>query len=73
MSGAGQTREGTSEQRIFRLDSSIRPYAWGSVTAIPDLLGQVPTGEPAAELWLGAHPAKPSRWRDHRTGLGWMS
>ena len=71
MSGAWQTGDGTSGRRIFRLDSSIRPYAWGSVTAIPELLGQVPTGEPAAELWLGAHPDEPSRWREHpdRTGL----
>ena len=71
MSGAWQASEGTSGRRIFRLDSSIRPYAWGSVTAIPELLGQVPTGEPAAELWLGAHPDEPSRWREHpdRTGL----
>ncbi len=65
------TRDGAFERRIFRLDSSIRPYAWGSATAIPELLGQVPTGEPAAELWLGAHPDEPSRWREHpdRTGL----
>ena len=71
MSGAWQAGEGTSGMRIFPLDSSIRPYAWGSVTAIPELLGQVPTGEPAAELWLGAHPDEPSRWREHpdRTGL----
>ena len=71
MSGAWQPGDGTSGRRIFPLDSSIRPYAWGSVTAIPELLGQVPTGEPAAELWLGAHPDEPSRWREHpdRTGL----
>ena len=71
MSGGWPTRDGAFERRIFRLDSSIRPYAWGSATAIPELLGQVPTGEPAAELWLGAHPDEPSRWREHpdRTGL----
>lgn len=45
---------------MLRLTNPIRHYAWGSPTAIPDLLGTPPTGEPAAELWLGAHPAAPS-------------
>ncbi|MFF2042883.1 mannose-6-phosphate isomerase, class I [Kitasatospora sp. NPDC058170] len=44
-----------------RLVNTVRPYAWGSVTAIPSLLGQEPTGEPQAELWMGAHPGAPSR------------
>ncbi|WP_069463496.1 mannose-6-phosphate isomerase, class I [Actinacidiphila rubida] len=44
-----------------RLITTIRPYAWGSLTAIPDLLGTEPTGEPQAELWMGAHPGAPSR------------
>ncbi|WP_159768196.1 mannose-6-phosphate isomerase, class I [Streptomyces sp. HM190] len=44
-----------------RLDNTIRPYAWGSTTAIPHLLGVAPTGEPQAEMWLGAHPGAPSR------------
>lgn len=35
-------------------------YAWGSVTAIPTLLGTPVTGAPQAELWLGAHPRAPS-------------
>ncbi|MFE0422464.1 mannose-6-phosphate isomerase, class I [Streptomyces sp. NPDC058953] len=43
-----------------RLTNSIRPYAWGSTTAIPALLGIAPTGEPQAEMWLGAHPGAPS-------------
>jgi len=38
-----------------------RPYAWGSRTAIADLLGWEPSGGPEAELWLGAHPGSPSR------------
>ena len=38
-----------------------RDYAWGSSTALPELLGTEPTGAPQAELWLGAHPASPSR------------
>ncbi|GAA4313363.1 mannose-6-phosphate isomerase, class I [Streptomyces venetus] len=44
-----------------RLDNTIRPYAWGSTTAIPHLLGTEPTGEPQAEMWMGAHPGAPSR------------
>jgi mannose-6-phosphate isomerase len=43
------------------LHNVIRPYAWGSRTAIAELLGgPVPTPHPQAELWLGAHPADPS-------------
>ncbi|MFK0044846.1 mannose-6-phosphate isomerase, class I [Streptomyces sp. NPDC090741] len=44
-----------------RLTNTIRPYAWGSTTAIPGLLGVEPTGEPQAEMWMGAHPGAPSR------------
>ncbi|MFD9006298.1 mannose-6-phosphate isomerase, class I [Streptomyces sp. NPDC059582] len=44
-----------------RLDNTVRPYAWGSLTAIPRLLGVEPTGEPQAEMWMGAHPGAPSR------------
>ncbi|MGY6020134.1 mannose-6-phosphate isomerase, class I [Streptomyces spinosirectus] len=44
-----------------RLDNTIRPYAWGSTTAIPALLGVEPSGEPQAEMWMGAHPGAPSR------------
>jgi mannose-6-phosphate isomerase len=39
----------------------IRPYAWGSRTAIAELLGEPsPSPHPQAELWLGAHPGDPS-------------
>ncbi|MCX4981244.1 mannose-6-phosphate isomerase, class I [Streptomyces sp. NBC_00572] len=44
-----------------RLVNTVRPYAWGSTTAIPELLGIAPTGEPQAEMWMGAHPGAPSR------------
>lgn len=44
-----------------RLTNTIRPYAWGSTTALPTLLGVEPTGEPQAEMWMGAHPGAPSR------------
>ncbi|HEY5832570.1 mannose-6-phosphate isomerase, class I [Streptomyces sp.] len=43
-----------------RLLNTVRPYAWGSTTALPELLGTLPTGEPQAELWMGAHPGAPS-------------
>lgn len=43
------------------LRGTVRPYAWGSRTAIAELLGQsVPAPHPQAELWLGAHPADSS-------------
>jgi mannose-6-phosphate isomerase len=42
------------------LTTAIRPYEWGSRTALPALLGVEPTGRPQAELWAGAHPAAPS-------------
>ncbi len=45
---------------IARLTGVIQPYAWGSATVIPQLLGIEPSGEPQAELWLGAHPLAPS-------------
>lgn len=38
----------------------LRDYAWGSRTAIPDLLGISATDQPVAELWLGAHPDSPA-------------
>src|SRR5215211_461522 len=49
-----------TESMIKRLTGTIQTYAWGSRTMIPELLGLPPTGEPQAELWLGAHPMAPS-------------
>ncbi|QKW06841.1 mannose-6-phosphate isomerase, class I [Streptomyces sp. NA04227] len=46
---------------MYRLANTVRPYAWGSATALPELLGVEPTGEPQAEMWMGAHPGAPSR------------
>lgn len=46
------------------LDNPIQEYAWGSHTVLADFLGRpAPTDEPQAELWIGAHPAAPSRVR----------
>ena len=39
----------------------VRPYSWGTCTAIADLQGRsVPAPGPEAELWMGAHPSAPS-------------
>ena len=46
---------------IKLLKNTIQNYAWGSPTAIPELLGdENPAHEPRAELWMGAHPKAPS-------------
>lgn len=56
---------------IEELENAIKPYAWGSRTAIAQLLGApAPSAEPQAELWMGAHPLGPSKLsRDGRTLL----
>jgi len=46
---------------MFLLENTIRDYAWGSPDAIQHLLGRPVTGEPAAELWMGAHAGAPSK------------
>ncbi|WP_394941506.1 mannose-6-phosphate isomerase, class I [Psychromicrobium sp. YIM B11713] len=46
---------------MYKLNTVLRPYAWGSTTAIAELLGREPSGGPEAELWIGAHPGAPSR------------
>jgi mannose-6-phosphate isomerase len=42
------------------ITNTPRDYAWGSRTAIAELLGHPASGGPEAELWLGAHPGWPS-------------
>lgn len=47
------------------LDGVVRPYAWGSRTALATLRGlPTPSAHPEAELWFGAHPAAPALVRD---------
>lgn len=46
---------------IHALDGPVLPYAWGSRSALSELLGRVPSGLPEAELWVGAHPGGPAR------------
>jgi len=49
---------------ICPLGNPIREYAWGSRSAIAELLGQpTPSPRPQAEIWMGAHPKDPSRAR----------
>jgi mannose-6-phosphate isomerase len=46
---------------ICLLKNTIQEYAWGSYTAIAELLGNdSPASVPQAELWMGAHPKAPS-------------
>lgn len=43
------------------MTNRIRPYAWGSRTAIAELQErEVPSAHPEAELWIGAHPGDSS-------------
>jgi mannose-6-phosphate isomerase len=50
------------------MENPIQSYAWGSRTAIGELMGQVgPADQPQAEMWMGAHPKAPSRvWYENR-------
>lgn len=45
---------------LIFIENTPRAYAWGSRDALPEMLGTSPTGEPQAELWLGAHPGSPA-------------
>ncbi|GAA1266640.1 mannose-6-phosphate isomerase, class I [Arthrobacter pascens] len=45
---------------MYEIDNVLRPYAWGSTTAIAGLLDRPESGGPEAELWIGAHPDSPS-------------
>lgn len=51
---------------MFIITGAIREYAWGSRNHIPRFLGVPPTGEPQAELWLGAHEGDPAQLADGR-------
>jgi mannose-6-phosphate isomerase len=55
------------------LTNTPRDYAWGSTTAIADLLGRVPSGGPEAEYWLGTHPGSPSLLVDGPRGARLLS
>lgn len=57
---------GTGTQ-LVALHAALQPYAWGSTTDIPALMGTQPSGEPIAEAWFGAHAAAPSTLDDQST------
>ncbi|MEZ7676729.1 mannose-6-phosphate isomerase, class I [Rothia mucilaginosa] len=47
---------------IFSLKNQIQNYAWGSREILGRMRGvPVPTEQPEAEVWVGAHPGAPSR------------
>ena len=55
-------------QHFLKMKNTIQPYAWGSHSAIGELLGlPVPTDKPQAEIWMGAHPKAPSQVLWQRT------
>jgi len=43
-----------------KLIATLQHYAWGDPTFIASLQRRDPSGEPEAELWMGAHPKAPS-------------
>ena len=47
----------------WKMANPVREYDWGSTGALAALQGREPSGRPEAELWMGAHPAAPSRLR----------
>jgi mannose-6-phosphate isomerase len=47
------------------LECPIQAYDWGSRTAIAAMQHRQPTGEPEAELWIGAHPRAPAQLVRH--------
>lgn len=48
-------------KHIAYLKNTVQEYAWGSCTAIAELMGQPSRADqPQAELWMGAHPKAPS-------------
>jgi mannose-6-phosphate isomerase len=47
---------------LLPLRGAIKNYSWGSRTFLARLRGDaVPSPEPEAELWMGAHPGGPAR------------
>jgi mannose-6-phosphate isomerase len=45
---------------MLAISTALLGYAWGSTTAIPEILGKPASGEPVAEAWFGAHRGAPS-------------
>lgn len=55
---------------LYRITNSPNSYSWGGRGGIARLMGQEPTDDVQAELWLGAHQQSPSMllgdapWKD---------
>jgi mannose-6-phosphate isomerase len=65
-SDGGEASEGSPAERerlpFFKLENTVKHYAWGSPRWIPRLLNQPnEKAEPWAELWMGVNPAGPSQ------------
>ncbi len=50
---------------LLPMVNPIRDYDWGSAETLARMQRRPPTGEPEAELWMGAHPVAPSEVIDH--------
>lgn len=49
-----------------RLINQSRGYDWGATQTIPEFLGEVASGRPVAEVWLGTHALAPSMLDDRQ-------
>lgn len=48
-------------EALYKIRGKVRNYEWGGYDFIPELIGtRDPSGSPAAEYWLGAHPNDPA-------------
>ncbi len=52
---------------MLALSNTVQPYAWGARDGLARWVGTPASGGPEAELWVGAHPAAPSRLDDGRS------
>lgn len=57
------------EHQVSKLNGSLMKYHWGDPDLIPNIVGIPTTGEPVAELWMGAHSKAPSEWNDQPLNL----
>lgn len=59
---------------MFEINPSVRSYAWGSRTALPELCGYTsPAPHPVAEYWFGAHATSPATTPDGGGLDEWIS
>jgi mannose-6-phosphate isomerase len=56
--------------RVFEITNTPRPYAWGSTSALAELRGVSPSGNPEAEIWFGDHEGSPATRVDDGRTLG---